>query len=55
MIGITGSYKDILMMTILTDLRHLVILIYVSLMIRDVKHLFMCLLATCISFWKNFC
>ena len=54
-IGITGSYKDILMTTILTDLRYLVILIYVSLMIRDVKHLFTCLLATCMSFGKNFC
>ena len=34
-IGITGSYKDILMMTILTDVRYLAILIYISLMISD--------------------
>ena len=48
-------FEKFLMMTVLTGVRWelTVLLICISLMIRDVEHLFMYLLATCMSFWRN--
>ena len=44
-------------MAILTDVRRYLIvdLIFISLIIRTIVHLLICLLAICISSWKNVC